>query len=197
MASLGGKRIGFALCGSHCSFDQVFPEIGKLVETGAEVFPVLSAAAVSTDTRFGSAAQLVEKLTQFTRHQPMTELTQVEPIGPGGTLDALVIAPCTGNTLAKLALAITDSAPLMAAKAMFRNGRPVVVAISTNDALGANAKNVGILLNMKNVYMVPFGQDNPESKPTSMMADMKMIIPTLVMALEGKQIQPVLVERRH
>lgn len=193
MGTLAGRRIGWALAASHCSFEEVLPHIQRLRSEGAEVYPILSEHA--TDTRFGTVEEWVARLEQATGRRVMRSIVETEPLGPQKLLDALVIAPCTGNTLAKLALAITDSAVLMAAKATFRNGRPVVLAISTNDALGANAKNLGIVLNMKHVYMVPFGQDNPEAKPTSMVADFDLIVPTLEAALEGRQLQPVIIER--
>ena len=193
MGNLAGKRIGWALAASHCSFEEVLPHIERLRREGAEVYPILSEHA--TDTRFGTVAEWVERLERATGRQVMRSVVETEPLGPQRLLDALVIAPCTGSTLAKLALAITDSAVLMAAKATLRNARPVVLAISTNDALGANAKNLGLLLNTKHVYMVPFGQDNPEAKPTSMVADFDLIVPTLEAALEGRQLQPMIVER--
>ncbi|WP_324717627.1 dipicolinate synthase subunit B [Carboxydochorda subterranea] len=188
-----GKRIGWALAASHCSFEEVLPSIEQLVARGAQVFPILSEHAV--DTRFGTVEEWVARLQQATGRRVMRSIVETEPVGPKKLLDALVIAPCTGTTLAKLALAINDSAVLMAAKATLRNGRPVVLAISTNDALGANAKNLGLLLSMKNVYMVPFGQDNPEEKPTSMVADFSLILPALEAALEGRQIQPMIIDR--
>ncbi|NLG68566.1 MAG: dipicolinate synthase subunit B [Firmicutes bacterium] len=193
MGTLAGKRIGWALAASHCSFEEVLPHIEWLRREGAEVWAILSEHA--TDTRFGTVQEWVERLERATGRTVMRSIVETEPLGPQRLLDALLIAPCTGNTLAKLALAITDGAVLMAAKATFRNGRPVVLAISTNDALGANAKNLGLLLNTKHVYMVPFGQDNPEAKPTSMVADFDLIVPTLEAALEGRQLQPMIIER--
>ena len=190
---LRGKNIGWALAASHCSFEEVLPHVRALVRLGAQVYPILSEHA--TDTRFGTVEQWVERLEEATGRKVMRSLVETEPLGPSRLLDALIIAPCTGNTVAKLALAITDSCVLMAAKATFRNGRPVVLAISTNDALGANAKNLGLLLNMKHVYMVPFGQDNPEAKPTSMVADFDLIVPTVACALQGRQIQPMIIQR--
>lgn len=191
--TLAGRRIGWALAASHCSFEEVVPHIERLVDAGAEVYAIFSEHA--TDTRFGTVQEWVERLQAATGRPVMRSIVETEPLGPKKLLDALVIAPCTGNTLAKLALAITDSAVLMAAKATFRNGRPVILAISTNDALGANAKNLGQVLIMRHVYMVPFGQDNPEQKPTSMVADFNQIIPTLEAALAGRQIQPMIIER--
>lgn len=190
---LAGRRIGWALAASHCSFEEILPHMERLALSGAEVYPILSEHA--TDTRFGTVEEWVQRIEQTTGRRVMRTLVETEPLGPQKLLDALIIAPCTGNTLAKLALAITDSSVLMAAKATFRNGRPVILAISTNDALGANAKNLGLVLNMKHLYMVPFGQDNPEAKPTSMVADFELIVPTLEAALEGRQIQPMVIER--
>lgn len=192
---LAGKRIGFALTGSYCTIAEVLQEIERLVAEGAEVIPILSHSVAHEDTRFGEASAWREKLLAITGKAPLTTVKEVEPIGPQKLLDALVIAPCTGNTLAKLANGITDGPVLMAAKAQLRNGRPVVLAISTNDGLGLNAKNIGILLNTKNIYMVPFGQDAPLVKQNSLVARMDLILDTVLLALEGKQIQPVLIRR--
>ncbi len=157
--------------------------------------PVLSPAVAGTDTRFGTAKDLIERLTVLTGRQPITSIVEAEPTGQGAAFDCFVIAPCTGNTLGKLANAVTDTSVLMAAKGALRNLRPVVIAISTNDALGANARNLGVVLNMRNVYLVPFGQDNPVAKPNSCVADFSKIAETIGTALEGRQLQPVLVER--
>jgi dipicolinate synthase subunit B len=192
---LAGKCIGWGFTGSHCSFDEVLPEIKRLVDEGACVVPVLSPAVAGTDTRFGTAKDLIERLTVLTGRQPITSIVEAEPTGQGAAFDCFVIAPCTGNTLGKLANAVTDTSVLMAAKGALRNLRPVVIAISTNDALGANARNLGVVLNMRNVYLVPFGQDNPVAKPNSCVADFSKIAETIGTALEGRQLQPVLVER--
>lgn len=191
--SLNNVRIGFAITGSYCTFAKVIPEIENLVREGAEVYPILSAEASDTDTRFGSACEFKEKISKITGKKVIDTIVDAEPIGPNALLDVMLIAPCTGNTLAKLANAITDSPVLMACKAHLRNFRPVVIAVSTNDGLGANAKNVGMLMNMKNVYFVPFGQDNPNEKPNSLVARMDYIKPTIESALMGKQIQPMLI----
>lgn len=191
--ALEGKKIGWALAASHCSFEEILPSMQALLAAGAEVYPIPSEHAA--DTRFGTVQEWEKRLSETCGRAVLRSMVETEPLGPSKLLDALVIAPCTGNTLAKLALAITDSAVLMAAKATFRNGRPVVLAISTNDALGANAKNLGLVLNMKHVYMVPFGQDNPHAKPTSMVADFERIVSTVAWALRGVQIQPMIIER--
>ncbi|ATW24217.1 dipicolinate synthase subunit B [Candidatus Formimonas warabiya] len=192
---LMGKKIGFALTGSHCTLGQVIKEVEKLVtEEGAEVYPILSGSVNNTDTRFGTAQSWKDSLERITNHQLITTIVDAEPIGPQKLLDLVVIAPCTGNTLAKLAHGIIDSPPLMAAKAVLRNQKPVVVAISTNDGLGFGAYNIGILLNTKNIYLVPFGQDSPMSKANSLVAHMEKISDTIMESLQGRQIQPLLVQ---
>ena len=184
-------KIGFAMCGSFCTFSQVFPVMEQLAEK-YEVLPIFSSASYTTDSRFGTAQAHIRRAVEICGSDPLCTIAQVEPIGPKKLLDALVIAPCTGNTLAKLAHGIADTSVTMAAKSHLRNGRPVVIAVSTNDALGGAAENIGRLLARKHYYFVPFGQDDPRKKPTSMVADFKKIPPTLEAALEGKQIQPVL-----
>lgn len=190
---LSGCKIGFVLTGSFCTFSKVVPEIEKLVNEGAEVYPVLSDSVNKSDTRFGKAEDLRQKLKTITGKDIISSITEAEPIGPKAFLDVLIVAPCTGNTISKLANAITDTPATMACKAHLRNGRPLILAISTNDGLGMNAKNIGMLLNMKNIYLVPFGQDDAIKKPNSLVADMKLILPTIQEALKGKQIQPVLI----
>jgi len=187
-----GKRIGFALTGSFCTLAAVIPQLEKLTEEGAEVFPIVSSAVAQTDTRFGKAADWLEKLHRITGQVIWKSIVEVEPIGPKGLLDLLIIAPCTGNTLAKLALGITDSPVTMAAKAQLRNQRPVLLGISTNDALGANASQLGKLLNKPHIFFIPFAQDDPAKKPNSMVAKMELLLESAQMALEGKQLQPVL-----
>jgi len=191
---LKGKRIGFGITGSFCTFAAVLPEMQRLMEAGAIIIPIMSEAAAGFDTRFGRALDFVEQIEKMTGQKVIQSIIEAEPIGPKELLDLMIIAPCTGNTLAKFANGITDSAVLMAAKAQLRNERPVLVAISTNDGLSNNAKNLGILLNRKHVYMVPFGQDDPFGKSRSLVADMTLILPAAGMALEGRQIQPLLVQ---
>ena len=191
--NLSGIKVGFALCGSFCTFGAVLPEIKKLCDTGADVTPVMSAAAYSTDTRFGKAAHFADEIKKITGKEIIVSIKDAEPIGPKNLLDVLVIAPCTGNTLGKIASGITDTAPTMAAKAHLRNGKPLLIAPSTNDGLSASAKNIGALLNRKNIFFVPFGQDDYIKKPTSLVADMSKILPSLEMALDKKQIQPIII----
>lgn len=188
-------KVGFAMTGSHCCLEDVVPQVRALVEEGAEVIPVISEVVSCTDTKYGTAQKWKDLLKELTGREPIDTQVGAEPIGPQKLLDVLVVAPCTGNTLAKLANSITDTPVLMAIKAQLRNQRPVILAVSTNDGLSMNAKNIGLLLNVKNVYMVPFGQDNPLGKPNSIMARWDLIIETVLEALEGKQIQPVLVAR--
>ncbi|MBE3583716.1 MAG: dipicolinate synthase subunit B [Limnochordaceae bacterium] len=193
---LAGKRIAWGVTGSHCSLEEVLPQVRQVREEGAEVTPVFSNSVQTTATRFGTPQQWLDAFAQAAGHPPITRIEEAEPIGPKRLFDAMIISPCTGNTLAKLALAVNDTPVLMAAKAVIRNGGPVVLAISTNDALGANAKNLGLLLNAKNIYFVPFGQDNPEQKPNSLVAEWELTIDALVAALSGRQLQPVLVARQ-
>ncbi len=193
--TLEGKRIGFAMTGSHCTYEEIWPELTKLISLGADVYPIVSAAVAHTDTRFGRGQDIVAKFEEITGKRVISTIVEAEPLGPQKLFDCMIIAPCTGNSMARLANAITDSAPLMAAKAQLRNGRPLVLAISTNDALGLNAKNLGVLLNTPNVFFVPFGQDNPIEKPRSLVADMSLIIPTIEHALRKEQIQPTVISR--
>ena len=193
MSLLKGKKIGVALTGSHCTIDAILPQFRILARAGAELYPILSPAVQFTDTRFGSAEVLRREIVQITGREPWLSVVDVEPIGPKRLLDLLLIAPCSGNSMAKLARGISDSAVLMAAKAQLRNGRPLLLAISTNDALGLNASNLAVLLNTKNIYMVPFGQDSPTGKPNSMVARPDLIAPAAAAALEGRQLQPLLV----
>jgi dipicolinate synthase subunit B len=190
---LEGIRVGFALTGSHCCLEAVIPQLRNLINEGADIFPIISQAIDTTDTRYGSSDKWKKQLKDITGRDAMTTMVETEPIGPQKLLDVLVVAPCTGNTLAKLANGITDTAVLFSVKAHLRNQLPVVLAISTNDGLSMNAKNIGLLLNIKNLYMVPFGQDNPVDKPNSLMAKWELIPETILSALKGKQYQPILV----
>lgn len=188
-----GIRIGFALTGSHCTISQILPYLQLLKDDGAEITPIISQAVSSTDTRFGKAKDFIDEIIRITGKQPLVDQVEVEPIGPKKLLDVILVAPCTGNTLAKIALGISDSSVSLACKAQLRNNRPVVLAISTNDALSTNARNLGLLLNKKNIFFVPFGQDAPETKQTSLVAKMDLIPETLLEALQNRQIQPLLV----
>lgn len=191
---LDGLRIGFALTGSHCTLSEITHVIQYLVDQGADVTPIISYAVESMDTRFGTAANWNSQVQEITGKNPIHTIPDAEPVGPEKKFDCMVIAPCTGNTLAKLANGITDTPVLMAAKAHLRNQRPLVIAISTNDGLGLNARNIGTLLITKNVYLVPFGQDNPVNKANSLVAHMNKIPETVLSACEGKQVQPVLLD---
>ncbi|RQD75399.1 MAG: dipicolinate synthase subunit B [Candidatus Syntrophonatronum acetioxidans] len=191
---LKGLNIGIGITGSHCTFDKLIPEMVKMVEMGANLYPVISPSVSSTDTRFGRAEIWKKKFTEITKRPLIESISGAEPVGPESFLDVMVIAPCTGNTLAKLANGITDTSILMAAKAQLRNLKPVVLAVSTNDGLGINARNIGILINTKNIFLVPFGQDNPLEKANSVVSKIELIIPTIIECLEGRQIQPVLIE---
>ncbi|MFZ5943643.1 MAG: dipicolinate synthase subunit B [Bacillota bacterium] len=186
------KKIGFAITGSHCTFEKIIPQIENLINEGAQIQIILSETTKNTDTRFGTANEWIEKFKSLTGKELITTITEAEPIGPNGYFDCLVIAPCTGNTIGKLANGITDGTVLMAAKAHLRNSRPLVIGISTNDALSANGKNIGFLLNAKNIYFVPFSQDDPFKKPNSLVSNMNLIDETIREALEGRQIQPLL-----
>lgn len=190
--SFKGMKIGFALTGSSCNFEFVFPEIEKLANEGADLYPIISPAVDTFDTRFGTAQEWKDKLKKITGKELIKTIVEAEPVGPKLNLDVVIVAPCTGNTIAKLANAITDTSVTMAVKAHLRNNRPVVLAIATNDGLGANAKNIGMLLNMKNMYFVPFRQDNAMSKPKSLIADFSLIQPTITDAIKGNQYQPLL-----
>jgi len=184
-------NIGFAVCGSFCTFSKVFPVLEQVAKVH-KVYPIFSASAHSVDSRFGEAASFIAYAERICNRKVWNCIEQVEPIGPKQLLDALVVAPCTGNTLAKLAHGIADGPVTMAVKSHLRNGRPVVIAVSTNDALGAAAENIGKLLARKHYYFVPFRQDDPIHKPTSMVADFSKIPDTLQAALDGKQLQPIL-----
>ena len=183
--------IGFAMCGSFCTYSKVFPILEQLAQEHT-VIPIFSDAACTVDSRFGTAKEHMTKAKAICGTDPLRTIAQVEPIGPKKLLDILVIAPCTGNTLAKLAHSIADTPVTMAAKSHLRNGQPVLIAVSTNDALAGAAENIGKLLARKHYYFVPFGQDDAAQKPTSMVADFAKIPDAMEAALEGRQIQPIL-----
>lgn len=184
-------NIGFAMCGSFCTFSKVFP-VMELLSRDYKLIPIFSEASRTIDSRFGTARDHIHAAVEICGQEPLTTIPQAEPIGPQKLLDALIIAPCTGNTLAKLAHSIADGPVTMAAKSHLRNGRPLIIAVSTNDALAGAAENIGKLMVRKHIYFVPFGQDDPANKPTSMVADFSRIPQTLEAALEGLQIQPIL-----
>lgn len=185
------KLLGLAMCGSYCTFAQVFAAAEALRED-YELLGIMSETAAETDTRFGTAVEHIRRLRELTGGPVVTTIAEAEPLGPARPMDALVIAPCTGNTLAKLAHGLTDSAVTMAAKAHLRNGRPLIIAFSTNDGLSGSAENIGRLLNRKQVYFVPFRQDDPQKKPRSLQADFTLLPAAVAAALRGEQIQPIL-----
>ena len=184
-------RLGLALCGSYCTFDRILPVAKKLAEK-YQVTAIMSEHAASVDTRFGCAEEIKRRLTEITGREPICTIEGAEPIGPKKLFDVLAVAPCTGNTLAKLSAGIADSSVTMACKAHLRNGRPVVISVSTNDALSTSARNIGELLNRKNIYFVPFRQDDPVNKPNSMVGELSLLDETVTAALEGRQLQPVI-----
>lgn len=190
-----GMTVGFALTGSHCTFEEVMPQIKRFVDAGATVVPVASQTLMTTDTRFGTSESWQKQLKDITGNDIISSIVDAEPLGPSKRFNVLVIAPCTGNTTSKLANAMTESAVLMAAKAQMRNGRPLVLAISTNDGLGLNAFNIARLLTTKNIYFVPYGQDAPFAKPNSLVARMDLIMETCEASMEGRQLQPMIIER--
>lgn len=185
-------NIGFAMCGSFCTYAEVFPAMEAVAATH-NVIPIFSHVSYTTDSRFGTHEEHIAKAERICGHSVLHTIEQVEPFGPKKLLDALIVAPCTGNTLAKLAHSIADGPVTMAVKSHLRNGRPVILAVSTNDALAGAGENIGRLLNKKHYFFVPFGQDNPQKKPTSMVADFSQIFATLEEALQGRQIQPIIV----
>lgn len=185
-------RVGIALCGSYCTYDKLFLQLALLADK-YELVPIMSEAAAATDTRFGASADFISRLSSLCGAQPVYSIAEAEPLGPAKPMEALIIAPCTGNTMAKINHGITDTAVTMAAKAHLRNSKPLVIAFSTNDALSGSAPNIAGLLNRKNVYFVPFRQDDPVKKPFSMASDFSLIDKTLEAALAGKQLQPLLI----
>ncbi|HLR66190.1 dipicolinate synthase subunit B [Virgibacillus alimentarius] len=191
--SLEGKRIGFGITASHCTYDEVFPQLQKLIDAKADVVPIVTYSVRTTNTKFGKAADHIATIESITGKKVITTMPEAEPLGPKYPLDCMVIAPLTGNTLSKMANAQTDSPVLMAAKATLRNQSPVVLGISTNDALGLNGVNLMRLMATKLVYFIPYGQDDPYKKPNSLVSNMELIPDTIESALEYKQIQPVII----
>jgi dipicolinate synthase subunit B len=192
MMDIKGKKIGIAVTGSFCTIGEVMVEFERLAFLGADLTPIISNNVATINSRFGTAEEFRKRLELISGKKCIDSIADAEPIGPRRLLDLVLVAPCTGNTLGKIANAITDTPVTMAVKAHLRNQMPVVLAIATNDGLAGSARNIGSLLNTKNVYFVPFGQDDPEKKPTSLVAKFRLIIPTIEHALEGKQIEPVL-----
>lgn len=186
------KRIGFALTGSFCTLEKIVEPLRKLVDDGNTVIPIISPSVGDYDTRFGSSDEWLKIIEEITGKKAIDNIVAAEPVGPKLNLDAVIVAPCTGNTLARLANSITDTAVTMAVKGQLRNERPVILAIATNDGLAGSARNIGMLLDKKNIYFVPFGQDDPQGKPRSLICDMSSLVATIEAALAGKQIQPIL-----
>ena len=186
------KNIGLGVTGSFCTHDRILETAKELKQKGYNVIPIFTDKVSTTNTRFGTFKDFKNKMIKITENTPVETIVEAEPLGPKNMIDVMVIAPCTGNTLAKLANAITDNAVTMATKAHLRNNKPVVIGISTNDALGLNLKNIATLMNSKNIYFVPFSQDNALKKPKSMICDWNLIEPTILKAVENEQIQPVL-----
>ena len=190
---LEGKKVGFAFTGSFCTFKAVIEELKKIKNEKADILPIMSYNSYNLDTKFGKAQEYIDQVKDITEKEEIIHTIQdAEPIGPKKLTDVMVIAPCSGNTIAKLANGITDTPVLMATKSHLRNNNPVVLAISTNDGLSGSAENIGKLLNRNNYYFVPFKQDNPITKPRSLVADFKYLIPTIELALDGEQIEPIL-----
>lgn len=191
MSKNNGQTVGLAFTGSFCTYEKMKGVVRRLVEEEYRVIPIFSNTAQTVNCRFGDAADFIEAVQEMTGERGIFTIQEAEPIGPKAFLDILVIAPCTGNTMAKLCVGITDTPVLMAAKAHMRNNKPVVISLSTNDALGASLKNIGMLMNTKNVYFVPFGQDDYEKKPKSMIAHLDDLEKTMEKAMMGEQLQPV------
>ena len=189
------KTIGFAVCGSFCTHDKAMAALEQVRARWRNLVPIVSECTAATDTRFGKAHDLMREMERICDRRVISSIAAAEPIGPKKLLDLLIIAPCTGNTLGKLAAGITDTSVTMAAKAHLRNGRPLLIALSTNDGLSSSAANIGKLLTRKNIYFVPFGQDDPEHKPTSLTADFSLLADAAQAALEGRQLQPILLKK--
>ena len=190
---LKDKKIGFILTGSFCTFQKVIPKMKEIKKLGAEIIPIMSFNSYNLDTKFGKAKDFIEEIENITGKEIIHTIQEAEPIGPKKMTDIMIIAPCSGNTMAKLACDIIDTPATMAAKSHLRNNRPLVIAPSTNNGLSGNAENIGKLLNRKNYYFVPFRQDNPITKPRSIVFDVEYIIKTIEYALDGEQISPILI----
>lgn len=186
-------NIGFGITGSFCTHKQILEEIKSLIKKGHNIIPIITEVVSKTDTRFGSAKEFIKSLEMVTDNKVVDNIVKAEPLGPKGVIDLIVVAPCTGNTLAKLANAISDNAVTMTAKSLMRNNKPVVIGVSSNDALGQNMQNLAKLMSSKNFYFVPIFQDDPQNKPKSLIAKWSLIEDTILQAKEGKQIQPVLI----
>jgi len=190
---MSSYTFGFAMCGSFCTFSKVIDEMRHMAEAGYNLLPIMSQNAFTTDTRFGKASDFNWEVEDICGNKIIKSIVDAEPIGPKKMVDLMIVAPCTGNTMAKLANGITDTSVTMAVKSNLRTGRPVLLAIATNDALAASAQNIGKLLNNKNIYFVPMKQDDPVKKPSSVVADFNLILPAALAALEGKQMQPIFI----
>lgn len=190
-------RIGFAFCGSFCTYAKAMEALERTAALYGDVTPIVSEASAATDTRFGNAHDFMREMARICDRRVVDSIPKAEPIGPKKLLDVMVICPCTGNTLAKLAAGVTDTCVTMAAKAHLRNARPLVLAVSTNDGLSSSARNIGLLMDKKNVFFVPFRQDDPEQKPTSLVADFSLVPQAIEAALEGRQLQPLLLGPAH
>lgn len=185
-------RLGVAICGSYCSYSKFLPELKRLAGLYVGITPIMSENSYETDTRFGAAGDFIAQVEEICGRKVIKSITEAESIGPKALFDILAVAPCTGNTIAKLANGVTDTSVTMACKAHLRNNRPLVLAVTTNDGLSGNAANIGTLMARKNIYFVPYYQDDPENKPSSINADFSLLADTIKMALDGKQLQPVL-----
>lgn len=192
---LEGLKLGFGFTGSYCVFDQVFPQLQKLVDEGAEVVPVVSYQVVVTDSRYGNAKDFLQQMEDITGRQAIQTMSDAETLNKyEKPIDMFIIAPCTGNSLSKLADGATDTPILMVAKELFRNNKPVLLGIATNDGLGISAKSIAALLNTKNVYFIPFGQDNYKEKPNSLVSKFELMVPSILKAMTNEQLQPILEE---
>jgi len=191
---LKNKKIGLGITGSFCNLSKVKPEIDMLKSEGVEqIIPIVSYSILTETNRFGKPDDIITLLREETGEEIVDSISKAEPIGPQGLVDIIVVAPCTGNTIAKLACGITDTPVLMAIKGHIRNNKPVVLGVATNDGMGANGENILKLLNTKNIYFIPFKQDDPEKKPKSLVYDYTKLVDTMKLALDNKQIQPLII----